>query len=117
MAEGFLNSLYKNSYKAYSAGIIKAKVNPYAIEVMKGLGIDISNQYSKTIQEFKDMDFDFVVTLCDNVKESCPFFPGKKIIHKNFKDPNSCKGNIEEILECYKQVRDQIKKFIEKTFK
>ena len=84
IAEGLLNSLYENSYKAFSAGIDPTNVNPSAVEVMKEIGIDISVQYSKSINEFKNKTFDIVVTVCNKAKEVCPFFPGKKILHKNF---------------------------------
>ena len=84
MAEGLLKSYYSDSYDVFSAGIIPTNVNPYAVEVMKEIGIDISSNSSKSIDEFKDKKFDIVVTVCDDAKEVCPFFPGKKILHKNF---------------------------------
>jgi len=111
-----LNVLYRNSYQAFSAGIVPTAVNPYATEVMKEIGIDISTQYSKSIEEFKNTKFDVVATVCDNAREACPFFPGKKIIHKNFKDPSDTTGSIEEILQSFRVTRDNIKKWITKTF-
>ena len=81
-AEGYIKTYYKDKYDSFSAGLKPTKINPYAIEVIKEVGIDISNQYSKSIDEFKNIKFDIVVTVCNNVKEACPYFPGEKIIHK-----------------------------------
>ena len=116
MAEGLLNMLFKSKYQAFSAGITPRQVNPYAIEVMKELGIDISDNRSKSIEEFRDVTFDFVVTVCDNAKESCPFFPGKKILHKGFEDPTNFNGEIEETLSIFRKVRDEIKVWIINNF-
>jgi arsenate reductase len=96
IAEGFLNTLFKNNYEAYSAGTQQTSLNPYAVNVMKEVGIDISKHRSKSIEEFKNYRFDFVITVCDDAKESCPFFPGKKVIHKSFKDPAKYEGSVEE---------------------
>ena len=74
MAEGILRTLYGDRYEAYSAGTQPTKVNPYAIKVMSEIGIDISNHRSKSAEEFRGKEFDYVVTVCDNVKEACPFF-------------------------------------------
>jgi len=87
MAEGLLKHLFGDKYEVHSAGVHPTRVNPYAIEVMREKGIDISGQKSKSIEEFRGKDFDLVVTVCDDAKESCPFFPGKKVIHKGFEDP------------------------------
>jgi arsenate reductase len=116
IAEGLLNTYYKDSYQAFSAGVVPSMVNPYAIEVMKEIGIDMSSQYSKSIEEFKDSKFDVVVTVCDNVKEACPFFPGKKIIHKSFEDPASFSGSIEDTLKEFRKIRDKLGKWIKETF-
>jgi arsenate reductase len=116
IAEGLLNALYGNSYVAYSAGIITTNVNPYAVEVMKEIGIDLSKHYSKSIEEFKDEKFDVVVTVCDSAKEACPFFPGKKIIHKSFKDPANFSGSLNETLRRFRSTRDHIKIWIQETF-
>jgi len=117
IAEGLLNTIYGRRYEAYSAGIEPSKVNPYAVEVMKELGIDISNNRSKSIEEFRDANFDYVVTVCDNAKEACPFFPGKKILHESFEDPAEFEGNIEETLAIFRKVRDEIKNWIQGTFR
>lgn len=115
MAEAFLNSHYGDRYEAHSAGTEPKTVNPYAIKVMGEIGIDITNHRSKSISEFRDENFDYVVTVCDHAKESCPFFPGEKIIHKRFEDPSEFKGTEEEILVKTRRVRDEISSWI-KTF-
>jgi arsenate reductase len=116
IAEGLLRSFFGDKYEVYSAGINPTTINPYAIEVMKEIGIDISSQRSKNIEEFRNQKFDYVVTVCDNSNEVCPFFPGKNIIHKGFYDPSEVKGNIAEKLNTFRNVRDQIKEWIEETF-
>jgi arsenate reductase len=112
MAEGLLRTLYGNSYETFSAGIVPTHVNPYAVEVMKELGIDLSTHRSKNIEEFRGMTFDYVITVCDNAKEGCPFFPGKNIIHKEFDDPSLFDGSVEEILAMFRRVRDEIKEWV-----
>jgi arsenate reductase len=116
MAEALLRTLYGNYYEAYSAGIEPTSVNPYAVEVMKELGIDLSTHRSKSIEEFREMTFDYVVTVCDNAKEACPFFPGKKVIHKGFDDPATLNGFIEDTLDVFRRIRDEIKDWINLTF-
>jgi len=117
MAEGILQTLYGDRYEAYSAGTQPTKVNPYAIKVMSEIGIDISNHRSKSAEEFRGKEFDYVVTVCDNAKEACPFFPGgKTYLHKGFKDPSEFKGNENEIVAEFRRVRDEIKRWIEETF-
>ena len=75
MAEGFLRELYGNNFDAYSAGTHPSRVNPYAIEVMKEKNIDLSHHTSKSIDQFRDMEFDYVITVCDGARETCPYFP------------------------------------------
>ena len=116
MAEGLLNYHYSDKYEGYSAGIEATQVNPYVVKAMAEIGIDISNQRSKSIEEFHGETFDYVVTVCDHAKEICPFFPGKIILHKGFDDPSSFTGTEEEILKQVKRVRDEIKKWIADTF-
>jgi len=116
MAEGFLNALYGDKYEAYSAGIEPAEVNPYSIKVMAEVGIYISKHRSKSIKELRGKNFEYVVTVCDHAKETCPFFPGEKILHKGFEDPSEFKGAGDEILAKIRRVRDEIKDWIEKTF-
>ena len=117
IAEGFFNNLYKTNYKAFSAGTQPSSLNPYAVEVMKEVGIDISHHRSKSIEEFKNYNFEYVITVCDNAKETCPFFPGRKVIHKNFKDPAKYKGSVEKTIENFRKTRDEIKDWIIETFK
>lgn len=116
MAEGLLQSMYPAQYEPYSAGTEKTRVHPDTIKVMKEIGIDISNQSSKTVNEFKDKSFDLVITVCDKAKKICPFFPGKKVIHKSFPDPSKVQGTDEECLIGFRKTRDKIKIWIEKTF-
>lgn len=116
MAEGLLRALYGDYYESYSAGLEATEVNPYAIKVMSEIGIDISNQRSKSINEFKEILFDYVVTVCDSAKERCPFFPGKRVIHKSFVDPAEFIGSEEEKFSVFREVRDQIKDWIVETF-
>lgn len=117
MAEGLLNFLYPEEYSAFSAGTHPAGVNKYAIQVMHETGIDISRHTSKSVNMFIDLSFDYVITVCDNAKEICPYFPnGKKSMHKSFEDPSSAEGSDEEILQVFRKVRDQIKDFILKEF-
>lgn len=108
MAEGFAKT-YFDIFEAYSAGIEpEEKVDEKAVQVMKEIGIDISNQKPKDLKSLMDIDFDFVITLCDNAKEKCPFYPKKsKIFHKSFEDPKNY-GKIE----FYRKIRDSIKEFI-----
>ncbi len=118
MAEALLNYLKGDKYEAYSAGVKPLGLNPYAVKVMKELGIDISMHRSKSVSEFYGVSFDYVVTVCDQAKEACPIFlGGKKYIHKSFEDPSQFKGNEEEILSKFRAIRDQIKDWIKETFK
>lgn len=117
MAEGFLNSLYGNRYEAYSAGTEPSEVNPHAIQVMSEMGIDISKHRSKSAQEFIEQEFDYVITVCDKAKKTCPFFPGgKRHLHKSFEDPVLFEGNEDDTLSEFRQVRDEIKAWISKEF-
>jgi arsenate reductase len=117
MAEGLLRFLYADRYEAYSAGVKSSTVNSYAIKVMEEIGIDISAHRSKSIEEFRGMKFDSVVTVCDRAKETCPFFPGaKKYVHENFENPSEAKGTEDEILTVFRRVRDEIRDWLEKTF-
>jgi len=116
MAEGLLRSMYGDKYEVASAGTIASQVNPYAIEVMKEIGIDISNHRSKSIEEFRGKTFDYVITVCDRANETCPFFPGKVHIHRNFEDPALATGSDEEKLKVFRKVRDEIRSWIEDVF-
>jgi len=116
MAEGWAKSLLKD-VKAYSAGIETHNLNPIAVKVMAEAGVDISLHYSKHLNEFMNMEFDLVVTVCDNARESCPVFPGDaKVLHHGFDDPPKCASDAEtdeEKLSPYRRVRDEIRSFVE----
>ena len=112
IAEGYLKYFAGDKVEVFSAGIEKHGVNPKAIETMKEDGIDISHHTSNNINEYRNIDFDFVITVCDNAKERCPFFPSSaKKFHHNFTDPAKATGTEEEINEQFRKVRDQIKNY------
>ena len=113
MAEGWARYLKGDVIEAYSAGVWPAEVNPKTIKVMAEAGVDISDQTSKHVDELLDIDFDYVVTLCDNARQLCPVFPGKaKLIHKGFEDPIAVVGSEKKKLKAYRKIRDGIKEFI-----
>jgi len=115
MAEGYLRHFANGNAEVYSAGVETHGVNPKAIAIMQEDGIDISNHTSNNIDEYFDIDFDFVITVCDNAKERCPFFPTKaKKFHHNFSDPAKATGTDEEINEQFREVRQQIKEYCER---
>lgn len=115
IAEGYLRHFANGNAEVYSAGVETHGVNPKAIAIMQEDGIDISNHTSNNIDEYYDIDFDFVITVCDNAKERCPFFPTKaKKFHHNFSDPAKATGTDEEINEQFRQVRQQIKEYCER---
>ena len=116
MAEAFLNSLCGDRFKAESAGITPTRINPYVAKVMAEIGIDLSTHRSKSIMEFQGRNLDYVVTVCDQAREECPFFPGEKQVHRTFPDPSSFMGTEEEILTKVRAVRDEIKQWIHKSF-
>jgi arsenate reductase len=116
IAEAFLNALCGDRFKAESAGITPTSINPYVKQVIAEVGIDLSTHRSKSITEFQGRNFDYVVTVCDLAREECPFFPGKIELHKSFLDPASFTGTDEEILAKVRQVRDEIKQWVDTTF-
>ena len=123
MAEGFLKS-FNSGLEVYSAGTDPSlKVHPKAIQVMKEVGIDISKNYPKKVDQFLNDYFDYIITVCDNAKETCPVFIGKvgRRLHISFEDPASATGTEEEVLIVFRKVRDEIKKefdqFYEKCLK
>lgn len=116
MAEGLLNAYFGSDYEGYSAGTKPSKLNPFAVRVMKEIGIDISKQKSKGLEEFTTEKLDFVVTVCDKARDSCPSFPGGKIIHREFKDPSIAKGLVIEVLAAFRRTRDEIAKWINTYF-
>ena len=118
MAEGILKALYGENYEVYSAGTQPTKLHPYAIEVLKEIGIDISQQYAKSIDALKHLSFDYVVTVCDSAKETCPYFPkAKYYLHHSFTDPSKEVTTPEEQLKKFRATRDAIKQWIVETFK
>jgi len=117
MAEAYLNNIKGNKYQAYSAGTEPSVVNPFAIRIMNEIGIDISNNKSKHVNQFLDKELDYIITVCDTAKETCPFFPyGKIILHQSFPDPSQTSGTNEEILSSFRKVRDSIISWIDSYF-
>jgi arsenate reductase len=115
IAEGYLRLFAGGKAEVYSAGIEAHGVNPKAIETMKEDNVDISKHTSNNIDQYRNIDFDFVITVCDNAKEHCPFFPTKaKKFHQNFTDPAKTTGGEEEIKEQFRKVRQQIKGYCKK---
>jgi len=112
IAEGYLRHFAGDKAEVYSAGIETHGVNPKAIEVMKRDGIDISGHTSNNIDEYMDIDFDYVITVCDNAKERCPYFPTNAVkFHYNFPDPAKATGTEEEVMEQFREVREMIRKY------
>ena len=112
IAEGYLRYFSGDQAEIYSAGVETHGVNPRAIETMKEDGIDISKHTSNHIDEYQNIDFDIVLTVCDNAKERCPFFPSKaQKFHQNFQDPAKATGTEEEILHEFRSVRQTIKEY------
>jgi arsenate reductase len=110
IAEGYLRHYAGDKAKIYSAGIETHGVNPRAIKVMAEDHIDISKHTSNNVNEYLDIPFDYVITVCDNANEACPYFPGNvKRFHFNFPDPAKAKGTEEEIMEEFRRVREMIK--------
>ncbi len=115
IAEGYLRFFVGDKASVYSAGIETHGVNPRAIAVMKEDGIDISNHTSNHIDEYKNVEFDLVLTVCDNAKESCPYFPSNAIkVHHNFPDPAKAQGTGQEIMDQFRAARNMIKSYCQK---
>ncbi|QNK64132.1 arsenate reductase ArsC [Pedobacter sp. PAMC26386] len=118
LAEGFLRYFAGDIAEIYSAGIETHGVNPKAIQVMKESGIDISGHTSNNVNEYASIDFDYVITVCDNAKESCPYFPTKAAkLHYNFPDPAKATGSEEEIMKEFRKVREMIRVYSSKFVK
>jgi arsenate reductase (thioredoxin) len=112
IAEGYLRYFAEGNAEVYSAGVETHGVNPKAIEIMKEDGIDISNHTSNNVDEYYEIPFDYVITVCDNAKERCPFFPTKAVkFHYNFPDPAKAIGTEEEIMQQFRLVRKEIKSY------
>ncbi|MDD3473676.1 MAG: arsenate reductase ArsC [Syntrophaceae bacterium] len=116
MAEGWAQHFFADTFDVFSAGIEKHGIDPFAVQVMSEAGIDISSHESKLIDELDSKDFDYVITLCDHAKESCPLFPGEAtMIHHGFDDPKTMTETtspFEERIEPYRRVRDEIRSFV-----
>lgn len=110
MAEGFLRHMAGDTFEVFSAGVKPTQVNPLAVKVMAEVGIDISKHRSKSAMEFIGQKFDYVITVCDNAKQTCPVFPGKyEKIHWSLEDPAEAQGSEEEKLVFFRRIRDKIK--------
>ena len=119
MAEAFLRKYAGNQFEAYSAGLEPKGINPYTERVMREIGIDISGQYSKHVREYLGKrHFGYLITVCDNAEEKCPIFPGVgQRLHWSFDDPAAFVGSDEEILQKFREVRNQIDKRIKDWLK
>lgn len=112
IAHGYLQHFAKGQATVYSAGVETHGVNPKAIATMLEDGIDLSHHTSNHVDEYRDMDFDFIITVCDNAKERCPIFPSSaKQFHYNFPDPAKATGTEEEIATQFRLVRNMIKDY------
>jgi len=113
MAEGLLRQEAGDRFEVFSAGTKPSLVRAEAIAVMQELGIDISGHRSKSVDEYRGQGFDYVLTVCDNAKESCPVFPGKAVmIHHNFEDPAAAEGSEEARLAAFRRVRDELSRYL-----
>ena len=117
MAEGLLKHITQNEYETNSAGTKHSIVRPEAIKDLSEIGIDISNNRSKSVDEFVDDEIDYVLTVCDNANENCPYFPAKtKLIHHSFEDPAEIQGDEKARLYAFRKIRDEIKDYFENDF-
>jgi arsenate reductase len=115
MAHGYLRYLGKDKVAVFSAGIEAHGVNPHAIAIMKEDGIDIAEHTSNTVDEYAGMTFDYVITVCDNARERCPYFPAQvKLFHHNFPDPATAHGTEQELLKKFREVRNMIRDYCAK---
>jgi len=115
MAEGWLRHFANGKAEIYSAGIETHGVNPKAIQYMKEAGIDISKHTSNNVNEYLQVSFDIILTVCDHAKENCPYIPSNaKRFHHNFSDPSKVKGSEEEIANAFRTTRDEIKEYCRK---
>lgn len=113
MAEGLLRHDAGDRFEVFSAGTKPSQVRPEATAVMREVGIDISGHRSKGVDEFFDQNFDYVLTVCDNAKESCPIFPGNTVtVHQNFEDPAAYEGTEQERIAAFRRVRDQLRSYL-----
>lgn len=114
MAEGLLRHMAGDRFEVASAGVAPTRVRPEAIEAMREIGVDISQQRSKSVDEFAGREFDYVITVCDNANERCPVFPGRtERIHWSFDDPAAVEGDDDARLSAFRRVRDEIHQRLE----
>lgn len=117
MAEGYMRKAFGDTFEVFSAGTEPSSVNEYAIKVMAEIDIDLSGHKSKNVKDFANMEIDYVVTVCDTKKETCPVFPfAKEEIHRTFEDPSGIEGSAEEKTDGFRKIRDQIKDWIDFKF-
>jgi len=117
MAEGLLRAYYGSRYDVYSAGTQPSGVNPFAIEAMRDLGIDLSGHRSEHVEGFAETPMDYVVTVCDSARESCPYLPARlRNIHHSFEDPSAVDGTDAMKLAAFRRIRDEIKHWLDETF-
>lgn len=113
MAHGYLKHLADGKANVYSAGIETHGLNPNAVAIMKEDGLDISNHTSNHVDEYNDVDFDFILTVCDHANENCPFIPSKNAqrLHRNFFDPSKIEGTKDEVHANFVRARNEIKEY------
>lgn len=112
MVHGYLEKLGEGKIRVYSAGIETHGLNPKAVAVMKEDGVDISKHTSNHVNEYQSIAFDIILTVCDHAKENCPYIPGKaKRLHHNFPDPAKATGSEPQVMEAFRQTRDDIKEY------
>ena len=118
MAEAWTRHLRGDEFEIYSAGVAPRGIDPRAVKAMAEVGVDISGQKSKSMDMLGEIEMDYVITLCDNAKETCPYFPARvKLMHRNFDDPPELAQSVkseEEAMDYYRRIRDEIKDFVMK---
>ncbi|AQT67144.1 Arsenate reductase [Anaerohalosphaera lusitana] len=113
MAEGWAKHLKGDVIEAFSAGVSPGKLNERAVEVMAEAGVDISYHVPQHVDDYAEIEMDYVVTVCDHAHETCPVFPGAtKVVHRKFEDPSFKIGTIEEVMAEFRRVRDEIRDFV-----
>jgi arsenate reductase len=113
MAEGLLRHDAGDPFEVESAGTRPSAIRPEAIEAMREVGVDISGHRSKSVGEFENQEFDYVITVCDNARETCPYFPARtRLLHRGFDDPAAVEGEWEERLAAFRRVRDEIREYL-----
>jgi len=117
MGEGLFRAEGAGDFEVFSAGTKPSLVRPEAIAVMKEIGIDISGQRSKSVDEFAGQPIDYVVTVCDNARDNCPLFPAGERLHWSFEDPAAVQGSEQERLDAFRRIRDQIQERVRGFFR